>query len=145
MRQCSPAGYREAEKPRAGTAAIRVLVVEDDLDARELVAHFLERNAIEVRTAASAAEALAELESYSPHVILSDIGMPLEDGYSLIRRIRALPAEDKKNIPAIAVTAFVRTEDKTRAFVEGFDMHVSKPVDLAKLLSVVARFAQRGA
>jgi CheY-like chemotaxis protein len=133
------------EKPLAGTAGIRVLVVEDDLDARELVAHFLERNAIEVRTAASAAEALAVLESYSPHVILSDIGMPLEDGYSLIRRIRALPAADKKNIPAIAVTAFVRTEDKTRAFAEGFDMHLSKPVDLPKLLGVVAKFARRDA
>jgi CheY-like chemotaxis protein len=121
-----------------------VLVVDDDDDARELTAYFLEANALEVRTAASAADALSTLDSYSPQVILSDIGMPVEDGYALIRRIRALPAEEKKSIPAVAVTAFNRNEDRARALAEGFDMHVPKPVDLARLLRVISQLTQRG-
>lgn len=122
---------------------LRVLLVDDDPDARELTALFLEQNGIEVQTAGSAADALALLKVQSPQVILSDIGMPFEDGYSLIRRVRALPAPEKKNIPAIAITAFARTEDKTRAFAEGFDMHVAKPVDLAQLLRMVTKLAQK--
>jgi CheY-like chemotaxis protein len=128
---------------RRDAVALRVLLVDDDPDARELTALFLEQNGIEVQTADSAADALALLNVHSPQVILSDIGMPFEDGYSLIRRVRALPAPEKKNIPAIAITAFTRIEDKTRAFAEGFDMHVAKPVDLAQLLRVVTKLAQK--
>jgi CheY-like chemotaxis protein len=128
---------------RRKASALRVLLVDDDPDARELTALFLEQNGIEVQTAGSAADALALLKVQSPQVILSDIGMPFEDGYSLIRRVRALPAPEKKNIPAIAITAFARIEDKTRAFAEGFDMHVAKPVDLAQLLRMVTKLAQK--
>jgi len=122
-----------------------VLVVDDDDDARELTAYFLEPNALEVRTAASAADAISTLDNYSPHVILSDIGMPVEDGYALIRRIRALPAQEKKSIPAVAVTAFNRNEDRAQALAEGFDVHVPKPVDLGRLLGVISELTQRRA
>ena len=93
------------------------------------------------RYLASVAEALKELQTYTPHVIVSDIGMPDEDGYFLIRRIRTLAAEDKKNIPAIALTAFARNEDRTRALVEGFNLHIAKPVEPRALLNAVVDLA----
>jgi CheY-like chemotaxis protein len=124
--------------------AVRVLLVEDDPDARELTALFLEQHGMIVETAGSAEDALALLKLHSPQVLLSDIGMPFEDGYSLIRRVRALPAPDKKDIPAVAITAFARSEDKRRAFAEGFNVHVPKPVDLTQLLQVVTKLAKKG-
>ena len=78
---------------------------------------------MEVRRRGALAEALRELETFTPHVIVSDIGMPDDDGYSLIRQRPHAPAEEKKNIPAIALTAFARNEDRTRALVEGFNSH----------------------
>jgi signal transduction histidine kinase/CheY-like chemotaxis protein len=120
---------------------IRVLVVDDDEDARDLVAYALQTTGMELRVAASAPEALAELESYVPHVIVSDIGMPLEDGYSLIRRIRTLPSTDKSSIPAIALTAFGRNEDRTRALVAGFNLHLTKPVEPSALIRAVVELA----
>ncbi len=119
-----------------GLEGIRALVVDDEPDARELVAYLLSTVGMQVRAAASAAEALAELEQFPPHVILSDIGMPGEDGYALIRRIRTLP-DEKKNIPAIAFTAFARSEDRARALVEGFNAHMAKPVEPALLVETV--------
>jgi CheY-like chemotaxis protein len=121
-----------------GLEGMRVLVVDDEPDARELIAYFLEMCRMEVHLAGSAAEALVELESYTPHVIISDVGMPNEDGYSLIRSIRTLPFDDKKNIPAIALTAFARNEDRTRALVEGFNLHMAKPVEPTALARAVA-------
>jgi signal transduction histidine kinase/CheY-like chemotaxis protein len=130
-----------ATAPPVGLDGIRVLVVDDEPDARELVAYLLEMSGIEVRAAASVAEALKELQTYTPDVIVSDIGMPDEDGYFLIRRIRTLAAEDKKNIPAIALTAFARNEDRTRALVEGFNVHMAKPVEPTALVRAVAELA----
>jgi signal transduction histidine kinase/CheY-like chemotaxis protein len=130
-----------ATAPPVGLDGIRVLVVDDEPDAHELVAYVLERSGIEVRAATNVAEALKELETFTPDVIVSDIGMPDEDGYSLIRRIRTLAAEDKKNIPAIALTAFARNEDRTRALVEGFNLHMAKPVEPTALLKAVADLA----
>jgi signal transduction histidine kinase/CheY-like chemotaxis protein len=123
--------------PPGGLEGIRVLVVDDDPDARELVAYVLQASGVEVRVAGSAAEATSALASYTPHVIVSDIGMPDEDGYALIRSIRTLPDLAKKNIPAIALTAFARNEDRTRALVEGFNQHLSKPVEPAALIAAV--------
>jgi signal transduction histidine kinase len=120
-----------------GLEGVRVLVVDDDPDARELVAYVLRASGVEVRLAGSAAEASAALASYTPDVIISDIGMPDEDGYALIRSIRTLPDAVKKNIPAIALTAFARNEDRTRALVEGFNQHLSKPVEASALISAV--------
>src|SRR5690606_38992686 len=103
----------------SGGGGLRVLVVDDDDDARDLVAYVLESCGMEVRAAGTAAEAMGELTRYAPHVILSDIGLPDEDGYFLIRNIRTHPKEEKRNVPVIALTAFARNEDRTRALVEG--------------------------
>jgi CheY-like chemotaxis protein len=125
---------------RSIPSAVRVLVVDDDPDARDLVAFLLESVGVEVRLASSAADALKELATYTPHVVVSDVGMPGEDGYFLIRRIRALSAE-KKNVPAIALTAFTRDEDRARALLEGFTMHMSKPIEPADLLDAIVTLA----
>ncbi len=106
--------------PPTGLGGLRVLVVDDDPDARDLFAYALESYGMEVHVASSSAEALTELETFTPHVIISDISMPHEDGYVLIRSIRNLPREETKNIPAIALTASARNEDRARALVEGF-------------------------
>ncbi len=119
---------------------LRALVVEDDPDARDLIGHLLESEGMEARLASTAAEALAALETYTPDVILSDIGMPGEDGYALIRRIRTLPSA-KSAIPAIALTAFAREADRTRALVEGFNRHIAKPIELTELIRAVSELA----
>jgi CheY-like chemotaxis protein len=126
---------------RKAQLGIRVLVVDDDEDARDLVAYALTADGMELRGAASAAEALRVLETYAPHVIVSDIGMPVEDGYSLIRRIRTLPSKDKSSVPAIALTAFARNEDRTRALVEGFNLHMAKPVEPSALSKAIVELA----
>jgi CheY-like chemotaxis protein len=123
---------------------LRVLVVDDEADARELLSYVFETSGVDVRSVGSAADALRELETFTPNVIVSDVGMPSEDGYSLIRSIRTLAAEDKKNIPAIALTAFARNEDRTRALVAGFNLHMAKPVEVAKLVSAVLELSRPG-
>ena len=120
-----------------------MLVVEDDPDARDLVAYVFESGGMKVRLAASVAEAMRALESFAPNVIVSDIGMPEEDGYALIRKIRTHSDERTKNIPAIALTAFARNEDRTRALVEGFNLHLVKPVEPAALVRAVAELVGR--
>jgi PAS domain S-box-containing protein len=117
---------------------LRVLVVDDELDARELVQSLLESCGAQVTSAATAAEAFARFLTDRPDVIVSDIGMPGEDGYSLIRRIRALQPEQGGRTPAVAVTAYAAGKDRTRALMEGFTHHVSKPTEPQELLAVVA-------
>jgi signal transduction histidine kinase/ActR/RegA family two-component response regulator len=126
-----------------GLEGIRVLVVDDEPDARELVSYVLEACGMEVRVAAGAAQALAELEDFTPSVILSDVGMPHEDGYSLIRSVRTLRDDTKRNIPAIALTAFARNEDRTRALVEGFNVHMAKPVEPTVLVNAIVDLARQ--
>ena len=121
----------------------RVLVVDDEPDARELVAYVLAMCGAEVRLAGNADEAMAELDKDTPHVIISDVGMPEKDGYSFIRSVRTLADEIKRNIPAIALTAFARNEDRTRALVEGFNVHMAKPVEPAALVQAVIDLAGR--
>ena len=131
----------------ASLAGLRVLVVDDDADTRTLLRALLERCGAAVALAASAAEALEHLrraEAALPDVLVSDIGMPHEDGYQLIRRVRALPAERGGQIPAAALTAYARVEDRARALAEGYQAHVSKPVDPAELTAVIADLAARG-
>jgi signal transduction histidine kinase/CheY-like chemotaxis protein len=118
-----------------------VLIVDDEPDARELIAYVLESCGAGVRVAASVRDALTELERFTPQVIISDIGMPNEDGYALIRSVRTLPAENKRNIPAVALTAFARNEDRTRALVEGFNVHIAKPVEPSALVQAVIDLA----
>jgi CheY-like chemotaxis protein len=132
------------DDPALDLNGIRVVVVDDEPDARETLQQILEHCNAEVRTAGSATEAMKLLESWRPDVLLSDIGMPGEDGYDLIRRVRELPAERGGRTPSAALTAFARGEDRRRALRAGFQMHVAKPVDLQELATVVACLA-RGA
>ena len=116
----------------------KVLVVDDEADARELVCTILERSGAECRTAESAAAALETFRRFRPDVLLSDIAMPHTDGYELVRRIRSLPAGEGGCTPAIALTAYARPEDGDRARAEGFDEHLSKPVDPRRLVELLA-------
>jgi len=131
------------EFTRVDLTAVRVLVVDDDADARELLALVLANCGAEVVTAAGADEALAELERVRPHVIISDVGMPGVDGYELLRRVRARGHARGGNVPAIALTAFARSEDRTRALRAGFLIHVAKPVEPAELAAAVASVVGR--
>jgi len=128
---------------RADIAGVKVLVVDDEPDARALLKRLLEDcNAI-VTLASSVEEAIEMLKLDRPDVIASDIGMPSEDGYGLIRRVRALPPEQGGNIPALALTAYARAEDRVKAVMAGFQYHVSKPVEPAELIAMVASLAGR--
>ncbi|RPJ62659.1 MAG: PAS domain S-box protein [Acidobacteria bacterium] len=118
-------------------AGIRVLVVDDDPDARELLATVLEHEGAITLQAASALEALASLEPFQPHLLIADIGMPGEDGYGLVRRLRSMAPAPISRIPAIAVTAYARPEDQATALSAGYTRHVPKPVDPPALLEVV--------
>jgi CheY-like chemotaxis protein len=134
---------RDAEVDEAAIDAdlkgVKVLVVDDEADSAGIVKRILERTGAEVCIAASMEEALTEFARFAPHVVLSDIGMPGHDGYELIARIRALPGG--RNVPAVALTALARTEDRTRALRAGFQLHVPKPVDSAELIAVVQNLA----
>jgi CheY-like chemotaxis protein len=120
-----------------------VLVVDDESDARELLRFVLEGCDAIVTTVSSVAEALAIIPEAKPEIIVSDVGMPDEDGYSFIRKLRARPREEGGRIPAIALTAYARPEDRTRALVAGFQSHAAKPIDPQELLVVVANLAGR--
>jgi PAS domain S-box-containing protein len=127
----------------ADLSGIKVLVVDDDADARALIRRILEECHVEVFTAASAAEALPIVIETKPHVLVSDIGMPKVDGYELLRRIRALGEENGGNVTAIALTAFARSGDRARALRTGFVNHVAKPVEPSELIASVASAAGR--
>ena len=122
-------------------AGVRVLLVDDDRDTLQtLVALLVEANAT-VQVAASAAEALALLEWYTPDVLVSDLAMPDADGYSLIGEVRAREVETGKQTPAVALTAYVTVEDHVRASAAGFDIFVSKPVEPNELIMAIANLA----
>jgi CheY-like chemotaxis protein len=123
---------------RRELAGLRVLVLDDEPDARELLAEMLEACRAKVTCAGTVAEALRLVASERPDVIVSDIGMPGEDGYAFIQKLRALPPERGGKTPAVALTAYVRFEDRARALVAGFNMHVSKPVEPSELLAALA-------
>ena len=128
---------------RPDLTGVRVLVVDDEPDARLLVGILLKDCGAAVLTAGSAQEALELMRSERPAVLVSDIGMPGEDGYALIRRVRALPADVGGATPALALTAYARAEDRVRAVQAGFQMHLAKPVQAAELLAMVASLAAR--
>ena len=121
----------------------RVLVVDDDHDTREILAVMLVRYGTEVRTAGSAAEAVEVFSQWQPDVLVSDIGMPVEDGYVLIGKIRRLSQEEGGDVPAIALTAFAAAQDKERSLEAGFQKHLSKPVEPVQLAREVARILGR--
>lgn len=119
-------------------AGLSIVIVDDDRDARELLQEMLIDAGAEVHAAGTAAEGLALVQVHRPDVIVSDIGMPARDGYQLMRDVRALDAAAGGATPAIAVTAFVREGDRTRAMQAGFQAHVAKPIELPELTAAVA-------
>ncbi len=132
----------EIECP-AALRGLRVLVVDDEADTRDMLRAVLEHCRAEVFTAGSAPEALEAIAQLRPDVLISDVGMPGEDGYALIAKVRALPAERGGRIPAAALTAYVRAEDRVKVLRTGFQLHVPKPVEPAELVTVVAHLADR--
>jgi signal transduction histidine kinase/ActR/RegA family two-component response regulator len=124
-------------------AGLRVLVCEDDADSRDLLHEVLSGEGATVRVAAAAPEALQHLREFRPDVLVSDIGLPLVDGYALIRQIRELSADDGGRTPAIALTAYAGAEDARKAFSAGYQLHVAKPVEPSELSARVANLAGR--
>jgi signal transduction histidine kinase/ActR/RegA family two-component response regulator len=121
---------------------VRVLVVDDEPDAREVIGRILGDCRAEVMAVSSAAEALSALACFKPHVLVSDIGMPEQDGYALIQEVRQLPAESGGTVPAVALTAFARAEDRRRALRAGYQRHAAKPVDIRDLTLMIAGLAR---
>jgi CheY-like chemotaxis protein len=117
---------------------LAVLIVDDDDESRSVVAEHLQNHHARVLTAASVSEALSVLERQRVDVLLADVAMPGEDGYSLMRKLRSLPQEHSQRIPAAALTAFARDEDRRDALAAGFQMHLTKPIDAGSLVSAVA-------
>ena len=121
---------------------VRVLVVDDEAETRDLLKIMLTSHGAEVITSASAGEALTRLDNSKPDVLVSDIGMPVLDGYAFIKSMRALDSS-QRDIPAIALTAYARAEDRMRALAAGFQMHVPKPVEASELVMVIASLTKR--
>jgi CheY-like chemotaxis protein len=131
---------RTDEQPfKPDLAGVKVLVVDDEEESVSIVQRLLERRGAEVRGSRSMKAALGEFTAFSPHVVVSDIGMPEHDGYELITCLRALP--EGKAVPAIALTALARSDDRTRALRAGFQMHLPKPVDFTELVAAVRNLA----
>jgi CheY-like chemotaxis protein len=117
---------------------VQVLAVDDEPDAREFLAVCLEKNGAEVRSVASAAEALEMLKRWHPSVLVADIGMPEADGYTLIQKIREQEPGGAARLPAVALTAYAQAEDRNQALSAGYQVHVPKPVEPAELIAIVA-------
>jgi CheY-like chemotaxis protein len=128
-----------------GLEELRILVVDDEPDTRELLTTIIESCGAQVMAADSAREAFKALEKFKPHLLVSDIAMPGEDGYSLIRRLRILGPEKGGMIPAISLTAYAREEDRRLALAAGFQRHLAKPIDPEDLLAAVRELAAAAA
>jgi CheY-like chemotaxis protein len=130
-----------------GLSGVRILVVDDEPDGAALTGYVLRQYGADVKTVISAAEALEVFERYErwpPEILISDIQMPGIDGYALMRMVRKLDPDRGRNIPAIALTAHSRAEDRIRALAAGFQIHVAKPFDPDELLAVVESVAKSG-
>ncbi len=141
LREKSPKPRPLARAP--SLQGLKILVVEDAPDALTMLAAVLEAAQAQVATSENATEALQKLKTFQPDLLVSDVAMPGEDGYHLISRVRSLPPEEGGRIPAVALTAYARMEDRTRALLAGFQMHLPKPVDPAELVVVLASLVQR--
>ncbi|MFO0900035.1 MAG: PAS domain S-box protein [Pirellulales bacterium] len=139
-----PQAGDSAEMPdlRSELAGLTILVVDDEPDARNLLRRLLEDCQVQVLSAANAAEALELVERRRPDLLVSDVGMPKEDGYKLLRRVRALPADKGGSTPAVALTAYARPEDRVTAILAGFQHHLTKPVQAAELIAILASLAR---
>jgi CheY-like chemotaxis protein len=118
-------------------------VVDDEPETRSLLEHVISECAAQVTAAASAHEAFVLVQHHPFDLLVSDVGMPEEDGHSLIRKIRLLTEEKGGSVPAIALTVYARSEDRAAAFRAGFDMHLSKPIDPSELLAIIGRLVSR--
>jgi len=136
-----PADASTATLPRK-LEGLRVLVVDDEEDARQMVAFLLEASGASVDQASSAEEGRRSFAAQRPDVVVSDVGMPGENGYAFITSIRQLTLEQGGNVPAVALTAYARSEDRTKALTSGFTNHVAKPIEPAELIAVVASLAR---
>jgi CheY-like chemotaxis protein len=125
-------------------SGLHVLLVDDDQDALEVLSAALTQGQAKVTAVFSSAEALAQIEVSAPDIIVSDIAMPGEDGYQLIHKVRAMETDRLRMIPAVAITAYAREEDRERALACGYQDYLSKPVEPSHLVMVVARLASRG-
>ena len=138
-------------KPSGMLNGVKVLVVDDETDVREILALLLEEYGAQVKTARSVEDAIADFAAFKPDVLISDISMPIQDGYDLIRQIKAMVAEQAQKIPqlspampkAIALTGYAGDEDRDRALAAGFHLHLSKPVDAPELVALVAKLMGR--
>lgn len=139
--QKSSNGNRYAKPVERQLVGLRISIVDDDNDACNLLRFSLEMSGAEVRTSSSVADALKSLREWVPDLLLTDINMPGEDGYSLIKKLRALKPEQGADIPAIALTAMARTEDSEQALSSGFQMHIPKPVDIEELAEAIVGLA----
>jgi CheY-like chemotaxis protein len=139
-----PTSQRLAPRTELGDlSGLRVVAVDDDQDALTLLRVVLESAGAEVTTVGRPFDALATVERTKPHVVVLDIGMPDMDGFEVVARIRASEDPLVRNVPAAALTAFARSEDRTKALRSGFEMHLAKPVDPGELVASVATLARR--
>lgn len=122
---------------------LTILVVDDEPDTSELLKMMIEKSGARVTTASSADEGLSALRSSRFDVIVSDIGMPRTDGYQFIQQVRDLPVERGSRIPALALTAYARTEDRLRAMRAGYQMHIAKPIEYTELVTLIASLGGR--
>ncbi|EYF06482.1 ATP-binding protein [Chondromyces apiculatus] len=134
----SPEGAPEGASLRPSLTGARVLVVDDEVDAGDLVQSVLSSAGAEVRVAQSAEKALEVFSGWKPDLVVSDIGMPDVDGYALMRQVRAMPRKAGGGVPALALTAFAHEEDRLKALAAGYQMHLAKPVDPGELAAVAA-------
>src|SRR5438309_872687 len=141
-----PARHRddsEAVVRPVSLSGVRVLVVDDEADARELMRMILRSSGADVTAAANAEEALEQVEQWHPDILVSDIGLPGDDGYVLIQKLRQRQGDYGRSMPALAVTAYARAEDRTRALSAGFQLHVAKPLEPADFVAAIARLVSK--
>lgn len=134
---------RDARNRQTALGGLHVLVVDDEPDTLSMITTILEERKVKVTTALSAGEAIKAIERSMPDILVSDIGMPDADGYELIRMIRRLESKQGGNIPAVALTAYAREEDRMRSLSAGYQIHLAKPVEPSELIAVIADLAER--
>ncbi len=138
-----PAEDPPRAEPQCLLDGIRVLVVEDEVDARDALSVIMSQAGATVTAVGTARDALSKLTAWRPDVLVCDIGLPAEDGYALIGKVRALGVDRGGSVPAVALTAYAQASDRARALAAGFQAHVAKPCEPDQLLRVLARSVRR--
>ena len=136
-------GYEQNENFNTDLNGLRVFIVDDDIDTCEMLAFALNQWGAQAQTSTSASEAYTSITDWRPDILLSDINMPGEDGYTFINKIRSLPSENVSTIPAIALTAMARPEDSEKAILAGFQLHLAKPIDIRVLAEAIVNLTNK--